>query len=142
MLKDHRDLRSDLVAFVGIAGGNHGTSLCPPGSQDQLVRCDEIAAGTPWLAALNGVGGRDETYAPAKWLTISDGSGAGDPAYAGPTYAESPQLNGADNRTFPGTYHNDLRVDAPIVKQYRLFLEAAEAGAIAHPPAHLLPRTG
>ncbi|MBC7375435.1 MAG: alpha/beta fold hydrolase, partial [Frankiales bacterium] len=49
-------LRPDLVAFVGIAGGNHGTSLCPPGSEGNVVSCDEIAAGTAWLARLNAGG--------------------------------------------------------------------------------------
>ena len=125
-LKVHPELRSDLVAFVGIAGANHGTSLCPPGSEGNVVSCDEIAAGTKWLADLNGPGGRDETYAPARWLTVYDGTGAGDPAYAG-TYAQSPALRGADNRQFPGTYHNDLREDPDIVAVYRHFLEVTEA---------------
>jgi triacylglycerol lipase len=126
-LKLHSELRADLVAFVGIAGGNHGTSFCPPGSQDQLVSCNEIAAGTAWLDALNGPDGSDETYAPAKWLTVYDGSGAGDPAYAGPDYAQSPQLKGATNKQYPGTYHNDLRMNPPIIADYRAFLERAEA---------------
>jgi pimeloyl-ACP methyl ester carboxylesterase len=125
-LKVHPELRRDLVAFVAIAGGNHGTSLCPPGSEDNLVSCNEIAAGTPWLADLNGPGGRDETYGAARWMTIYDGSGAGDPAYAGPTYAPSPQLRGALNRTYPGRYHNDLRIDADIVAAYRSFIHVAE----------------
>jgi Lipase (class 2) len=130
-LKVHSELRQDLVAFVGIAGANHGTSLCPPGSEDQVVSCNEIAAGTPWLAALNGPGGSDETYGPAKWMTVYDGSGAGDPAYAGPTYAQNPVLAGADNRQFPGTYHNDLRISPAIVAVYRAFVEVAEAPAVA-----------
>ncbi|MCA1822784.1 MAG: hypothetical protein ABR520_01065 [Mycobacteriales bacterium] len=125
MLKVHPELRRDLVAFVGIAGANHGTSLCPPGTEGNSVSCDEIAAGTSWLAQLNGVDGRDETYGPARWLTIRDGSGATDPAFLA-TYAESPQLRGAENRTYPGTYHNDLRLDPTIVRAYRLFLEDAE----------------
>jgi hypothetical protein len=125
-LKVHRGLRRDLVAFVGIAGGNHGTTFCPPGSEGNVVSCDEIAAGTPWLAELNGPGGADETYGPGRWLTVSDGSGVGDPAYVGPTYASSPELRGAENRTYPNTYHNDLRIDAGIVRAYRLWLEAAE----------------
>ena len=126
VLKVHPELRQDLVAFVGIAGGNHGTTFCPPGSEDYVFSCDEIAAGTPWLADLNGPNGSDESYAPAKWLTIYDGSGVGDPAYVGPTYAQSPRLEGADNREFPHAYHNDLRLDPTIVAQYRAFLEAAE----------------
>jgi pimeloyl-ACP methyl ester carboxylesterase len=143
-LKDHPELRANLVAFVGIAGGNHGTSFCPPGSEDNLVSCDEIAANTPWLAALNGPDGNDETYAPAKWLTVYDGSGAADPAFAGPDYAPSPMLKGAENRTYPGTYHNDLRIDAAIVAGYRTFIEAADAAArgVAPRAPGLLARTG
>ena len=120
MLRRHPALRRDLVAFVGIAGANHGTSFCPPGTEGNVVSCDEIAAGTPWLARLNAAG---ETYGPARWMTVYDGSGAGDPAFAGPTYAQSPALKGADNRQFPGTYHNDLRLDPAIVAVYRGFLE-------------------
>ena len=121
-LRVHPELRRDLVAFVGIAGANHGTSFCPPGSEGNVVSCDEIAAGTPWLERLNAAG---ETYGPARWMTVYDGSGAGDPAFAGPTYAQSPRLEGADNREFPATYHNDLRLDPAIVTVYREFLEAA-----------------
>ena len=120
LLRVHPELRKDLVAFVGIAGANHGTSFCPPGSEGQLVSCDEIAAGTPWLARLNAAG---ETYGPARWMTVYDGTGAGDPAFEGPTYAQSPALKGADNRQFPLTYHNDLRMDPAIVAVYRQFLE-------------------
>jgi hypothetical protein len=116
----HRELRRDLVAFVGIAGANHGTTFCPPGSEGQVVSCDEIAAGTAWLARLNAAG---ETYGPARWMTVYDGSGAGDPAYVGETYAQSPRLQGADNRQYPHTYHNDLRVDPQIVATYRTWIE-------------------
>jgi hypothetical protein len=125
-LKVHPALRRDLVAFVGIAGPTEGTTFCPPGSEGQVVSCEEIAAGTPWLAELNGPGGKDETYGPAKWMTVYDGSGVGDPAYAGPTYASSPMLLGADNRAFPETYHNDLRLDPKIITVYRTFVEDAE----------------
>ena len=126
VLKVHPALRADLVAFVGIAGANHGTSLCPPGSEGVVVSCNEIALGTPWLAELNGPSASDETYGPARWMTVYDGSGAGDPAYAGPLYAQSPALARADNRQYPGTYHNDLRLSPPIVADYRKFLEEAE----------------
>jgi hypothetical protein len=84
------------------------------------VSCDEIAAGTPWLAQLNAGG---QTYGPAKWLTVYDGSGEGDPAYVGPTYAQSPRLEGALNLQYPHTYHNDLRLDPAIVKTYRTWIE-------------------
>lgn len=127
VLKAHMDLRADLVAFVGIAGGNHGTTFCPPGSEGRVVSCNEIAADTPWLAALNGPDASDETYAPGRWMTICDGSGAGDPAFVGPTYAKSCALSGADNREFPHAYHNDLRLAPSIITIYREFLEAAEA---------------
>ena len=127
VLKVHPELREDLVAFVAIAGANHGTTFCPEGSQGQLNSCDEIAAGTPWLAELNGPDGNDESYGPARWLTVYDGSGAGDPAFVGPAYAQSPALKGADNRQYPNTYHNDLRIDAPIVQDYREFIEQAES---------------
>jgi pimeloyl-ACP methyl ester carboxylesterase len=126
-LKVHPELRQDLVAFVGIAGANHGTALCPPGSQGVIDSCDEIAAGTAWLAALNGPGGNDETYGPAQWMTVYDGTGIGDPTYAA-TYAQSPQLLGADNRQFPFTYHNDLREVPAIVQVYMQFILDAEAG--------------
>ncbi|MCA1832104.1 MAG: hypothetical protein ABR548_15170 [Actinomycetota bacterium] len=129
-LKVHPELRADLVAFVGIAGGNEGTTFCPPGSEPLVESCDEIAAGTPWLWDLNhnADGSWDETYSPARWMTVYDGTGAGDPAYVGPTYAQSPSLDGAVNCVFPGTYHNDLRMDPAIVAVYRAFLEAADGG--------------
>ena len=131
MLKVYPELRADLVAFVSIAGANHGTSFCPPGSEGSVNGCDEIAANTDWLAELNGLEGSDETYPPARWMSLYDGSGAGDPAFAG-SYAQSPALAGADNREFPGTYHNDLRLDPAIVTIYREFLE--EAGRAIEPP--------
>jgi hypothetical protein len=56
-------------------------------------------------------------------MTVYDGTGAGDPAYVGPTYAQSPALKGADNRQFPYTYHNDLRLDPKIVAVYRAWIE-------------------
>jgi hypothetical protein len=119
-LRVHRELRKDLVAFVGIAGANQGTTFCPPGSESQVVSCDEIAAGTSWLARLNAAG---QTYGPAHWMTVYDGSGSGDPAYVGPTYAQSPALAGAVNVQYPHMYHNDLRIDADVVARYRAWIE-------------------
>lgn len=127
-LKLHPELRQDLVAFVGIAGANHGTTLCPPGTQGIVDSCDEIARNTAWLADLNGTGGSDETYAPAKWLTVYDGTGLGDPAYATSLYSKSPQLKGALNQAFPLTYHNDLRLEPAIIDFYRGFIADAERG--------------
>ncbi|HVL89911.1 MAG TPA: alpha/beta fold hydrolase [Actinomycetota bacterium] len=132
MLKVHPALRADLVAFVGIAGGNHGTSLCPPGSEGNVYACDEIAANTPWLAELNGPDGSDETYPPAKWMTVYEGTGTYDVAFMG-TYAQSPVLKGADNRQYPFTNHNQLRVAANVVADYRAFIENAEKPYLAAP---------
>jgi hypothetical protein len=108
--------RNDIDTFIGIAGANHGTSFCPPGTETIVESCDEIAMGTPWLAALNAADG--EKPAPHT-LTVSDGTGAGDPAYAG-IYKDSPKLGGDGvlNCTYPGFYHNDLRVDPRIASQY------------------------
>jgi hypothetical protein len=54
-------------------------------------------------------------------MTIYDGS-AGDPFFDPPLDDGSPVLRGADNRTFPGAYHNDLRTDSPEVDTYLPFL--------------------
>ena len=138
-LKVHPELRQYVVGFIGIAGANHGTSLCPPGSEGVVVSCDEIALGTQWLADLNGPGGYDETYGRTKWMTIYDGSGAGDPAYATALYANSPALKGADNRVFYGTYHNDLRLQPRIMELMRQHLEAAQYGQDAPEWTGVLP---
>lgn len=130
MLKVHPELRQDLVAFVGIAGGNHGTSLCPPGSEGNVHACDEVAADTPWLNELNGPDGSDETYPPAKWMTVYEGTGTYDVAFMG-TYGQSPVLKGADNRQYPFTNHNQLRVAANVVADYRAFIEEAEKPYLA-----------
>ena len=64
---------------------------------------------------------------------------------AQPHIEDPSQLKGADNRTFPGRYHNDLRVDADIVAMYRGFLESDERTAFTRPgspAARILPRTG
>ncbi|MHB8511145.1 MAG: alpha/beta hydrolase family protein [Actinomycetota bacterium] len=132
-LKVHPWLRKDLVAFVGIAGGNHGTSLCPPGSDAVLYSCDEVAAGTQWLAALNGPNGSDETYPPAKWMTIREGTGTCDVAFMG-TYKDSPILKGATNLQFNFNDHDALRVLPQITKMYREFIQAAEKPYLSKKP--------
>jgi hypothetical protein len=120
-------LATDVVAFVGIAGANHGTSVCS-GLDTTYYGCDEIAPGTAWLAQLNAHG---ETYPPTHWMTVYNGA-EGDPFFAGPSLEQSPALTGADNQTFNadntgaptgrGDYHNDLRVDPPEVDTYLAFL--------------------
>ena len=124
-------LAKDVVAFVGIAGGNHGTTICR-GLQTEYYGCNEIVPGSAWLATLNGRNGSRETYPPTKWMTIYDGH-EGDPYFTGPD-ASSPHLLGADNVTFPGAYHNDLRVDAAEVSIYlRFLLRNGQAGPGASP---------
>ena len=129
-LADHPELRPGLRAFVGIAGGNHGTSLCPEGTQGVVHSCSEIAAGTDWLAELNGPDGERETFGPARWLTLYDGSGTNDAAFLGPDYADSPRLRGADNRAV-ADQHNDLRIAPVNIERYREWLESVLEPATA-----------
>jgi pimeloyl-ACP methyl ester carboxylesterase len=129
LMRLYPSLAKDVVAFVGIAGGNHGTTVCR-GLETTWYGCNEIAPGTAWLDRLNGPNGDRETYGPTKWMTVYDGV-EGDPLFVGPD-ATSPQLNGADNRTFPAAYHNDLRVDPAEVDTYLPFLLAhGQAGPYA-----------
>jgi pimeloyl-ACP methyl ester carboxylesterase len=129
LLRLYPTLAPDVVAFVGIAGGNHGTTVCR-GLETTWYGCNEIAPGTAWLAQLNGPNGDRETYGPTKWMTVYDGV-EGDPLFVGPD-ATSPQLKGADNRTFPGAYHNDLRVNPSEVDTYLPFVLAkGQAGPYA-----------
>jgi LPXTG-motif cell wall-anchored protein len=127
LMELYPSLAKDVVAFVGIAGGNHGTSVCT-GLATSYYGCDEIAPGTQWLADLNAYG---ETYGPTKWMTVYNGA-EGDPFFIGPSLEQSPALAGADNEQFNanttgapdghGDYHNDLRVDPPEVDTYLSFL--------------------
>jgi len=130
-LKRHPELLEDLEAFVGIAGGNDGTTLCRgnepllgAGLGTYLMSCDEITPDMPgvydnqWLDELNA---GDETPGDARYMTVSDGSGAGDIAFLGPD-APSPLLEGALNCTFEGASHNDLRLDPVIASVYAAFV--------------------
>jgi pimeloyl-ACP methyl ester carboxylesterase len=134
LMELYPSLAKDIVALVGIAGGNHGTSVCT-GLASSYYGCDEIAPGTQWLADLNAYG---ETYPPTRWMTVYDGA-EGDPFFIGPQLEPSPALAGADNETFNastsgspdghGDYHNDLRVDPPEVESYLAFvLRNGQAG--------------
>lgn len=132
-----------LEVFVGISGGNHGTSVCRGNEplflyapERTYFGCDELAPDlqpvweNAWLAELNA---DDETPGRARYLTIYDGSGMGDPYYSGPD-ADSPRLDGALNCRFAGAYHNDLRVDPVISSFYAAFvagedLPSVESGA-------------
>lgn len=136
----HPDIAADVVSVVGIAGANHGTSLCAPGSEGRQMSCDEIALGTPWLAELNGPDGSLETYGDTAWLTVYDGTGAGDVAFVGPDYGQSPRLLGAENVEFPNVDHNGLRMGAEYVTFYREWIETMDA-APAPGPAGETPTT-
>ena len=106
-----------------------------PARRRRVREGSSTAAGlerTPWLARLNGPGGSSETYGPTRWMTIYDGL-EGDPFFVGPD-EQSPHLLGADNRTFPGAYHNDLRVASPEVDTYLAFLlRSGQSGPGADP---------
>ncbi len=117
----HPELRDGLLAFVSLAGANHGTSLCPPGSEGVVMSCDQIAEGTDWLAELNGPDGSLETYGPTRWLSVYDGTGVMDVAFLG-TYAQSPILRGAENVELADN-HNDLRIAPASIERYRLWIE-------------------
>jgi triacylglycerol lipase len=117
LLHDYPDLRRDVVAVVAIAGGNHGTTVCR-GLESTYYGCNEIAPGSPWLARLNR---GDETPGPTRWMTVFNGT-AGDPFFDPPYDEGSPRLRGAVNRTYPGDYHNDLRVEPAEVDDYLAFL--------------------
>lgn len=117
LLVDYPSFRKDVVAFVAIAGANHGTSICR-GLDTSYYGCNEIAPGTPWLAELNSHG---ESPGPTRWLSQYNSS-AGDYFFDPPYDLDSPRLAGAVNKTYPGEYHNNLRVDPPEVDDYLSFL--------------------
>ncbi|HVB27907.1 MAG TPA: hypothetical protein VNE21_08360 [Mycobacteriales bacterium] len=119
-MADYPSLARDVTAFVGIAGANHGTTVCR-GLDTSYYGCNEIAPGTAWLAALNGPGGAREGLPPTHWLTVYDGLAVGDPFFTGPD-AGSPALRNAQQLTFPGANHNDLRADSAEVDGYLAFL--------------------
>jgi pimeloyl-ACP methyl ester carboxylesterase len=117
LLVDYPALRQNVRAFVAIAGANHGTTVCR-GIDTSYYGCNEIAPGTAWLKQLNGYG---EAPLPTRWMTVYNGT-AGDPFFDPPLDESSPHLNGAFNYTYPGAYHNDLRVQPQEVDDYLAFL--------------------
>ncbi|MGH2651142.1 MAG: alpha/beta fold hydrolase [Actinomycetota bacterium] len=140
VLRDRPDLLRRLDAFVGIAGGNRGTTVCRGNEATLLLAperayfgCEQLAPDLPplwenrWLARLNE---GDETPGKARYMTVYDGSGLGDPFFAGPD-AMSPRLDGALNCSFAGAYHNDLRVDPVITGFYAAFLARGPLPSVA-----------
>ena len=49
-MRTYPQLAKAVVAFVGIAGANHGTTVCR-GLDTSYYGCNEIAPGTAWLGA-------------------------------------------------------------------------------------------
>jgi pimeloyl-ACP methyl ester carboxylesterase len=117
LVMDYPALGKDIRAFVAIAGANHGTSVCR-GLDTSYYGCNEIAPGSVWLKTLNGYA---EAPLPTRWMTVYNGS-AGDPFFDPPYDETSPHLNDAITATYPGAYHNDLRVDPTEVDDYLGFL--------------------
>jgi pimeloyl-ACP methyl ester carboxylesterase len=117
LMAEYPTLAADVTAFVAVAGANHGTTVCR-GIESSYYGCNEIAPGSPWLAALNRHG---ESPGPTNWMTVYNG-GAGDPFFDPPLDETSPHLDGATNMTYPGQYHNDLRVEPTEVDDYLAFL--------------------
>jgi pimeloyl-ACP methyl ester carboxylesterase len=130
LMRDYPTLAVHVRAFVAVAGANHGTSVCR-GLETSYYGCNEIAPGSPWLAALNA---GDETPGQTAYMTVYNGS-AGDPFFDPPLDESSPRLRGALNRTYPGAYHNDLRVDPAEVDDYLAFLLLHGQGAFGTSPA-------
>ncbi|MGE0646242.1 MAG: alpha/beta fold hydrolase [Nitrospira sp.] len=133
VLTEHQDLLPHVDHVVAIAGPNHGTTVCRRlwliwliGWSD-FVGCDELVPGSDWLRRLNGPGGERETPGPARYMTIYDGTGA-DIFYRSWLFgwpvgdADSPTLDGADNRRLPGLTHDELRTDEQAVALYLQFV--------------------
>ena len=138
MMAEHPDIAGLVENFVGIAGPNHGTTVCRRawlvwliGWRD-FIGCDEITPGSAWLKKLNGVDGNKEARGPTKYLTIYDGTGA-DPFYLPWLFfmpvqdQDSPALRGAENHTLPGLTHDELRLDPTAISRYLSFVQHGSA---------------
>ncbi|GAC1327149.1 MAG: hypothetical protein NVSMB17_00840 [Candidatus Dormibacteria bacterium] len=136
----HPELYPKVRAAVVIAGANHGTSTCR-GSEQTLFLCDEVAPGSAWLQELNSKG---ESPGPTRWMSVYNGADSADPffVYAPGVFddRQSPHLKGATNVQFPAYYHNDLRVDPPVVATYLKFLLDNEPVRADGPGGHVPPQ--
>lgn len=132
-MRANPELSQAVRKFVGIAGPNHGTTVCRRawlvwliGWKD-FIGCDELVPGSDWLARLNEGGGTGETPGPARYMTIYDGTGA-DVFYRSWLFgwpvgdADSPALKGAENKRLPGLTHDELRTDPQAVALYLRFV--------------------
>ncbi len=134
MLAMHPELSQVVEDFVGIAGANHGTTVCRPlwlmwavGWKD-FIGCDELAPGSPWLQKLNGPRGEREAPGPSRFLTIYDGTGTD--IFFSPWLflypvgdQDSPALKGAKNVKIPGLTHDELRTNDKAVSIYLQFVQ-------------------
>jgi len=138
MMAEHPDLAGLVANFVGIAGPNHGTTVCRRawlvwliGWKD-FIGCDELTPASAWLSNLNGIDGNKEARGPTKYLTIYDGTGA-DPFYLPWLFfmpvqdQDSPALRGAENQKLPGLTHDELRVDPAAASRYLSFVQEDSA---------------
>jgi hypothetical protein len=120
MLKARPDLSQAVGKFVGMAGPNHGTTVCRRSwlfwfiGWQEFVACDEITPGSPWLNELNEAQAERETPSSIASLMIYDGTGA-DVFYQRWLFGwagrdqDSPALKGAKNIAMPGLTHDELR---------------------------------
>ena len=133
VLTEHADLLNRVERVVAIAGPNHGTTVCRRlwlmwfiGWND-FVGCDELVPGSDWLARLNDGRGSGETPRPTRYMTIYDGTGA-DIFYRSWLFgwpvgdADSPALEGAENKRLPGLTHDELKTDPQAVALFLRFL--------------------
>jgi len=134
MMAEHPDIAGLVENFVGIAGPNHGTSVCRRarliwliGWKD-FIGCDEITPGSAWLRNLNGTDGEKEARGPTRYMTIYDGTGA-DCFYLPWLFfmpvqdQDSPALRGAENHKLPGLTHDELRLDSAAISRYMNFVQ-------------------
>jgi pimeloyl-ACP methyl ester carboxylesterase len=133
VLAEHPDLLTRVEHVVAIAGPNHGTTVCRRLwlmwviGWNEFMGCDELVPGSDWLTKLNDGRGMGETPRPARYMTIYDGTGA-DIFYRSWLFgwpvrdADSPALDGAENRRLPGLTHDELRTDAQAVATYLRFV--------------------
>lgn len=132
-MRGNPELSQEVRKFVGIAGPNHGTTVCRRlwlmwfiGWND-FIACDELVPGSDWLARLNDGRGTGETPRPARYMTIYDGTGA-DIFYRSWLFgwyfgdADSPALEGAENKRLPGLTHDELRTDPQAIALFLRFV--------------------
>ncbi len=136
VLAEHPDLLTRVEHVVAIAGPNHGTTVCRRLwlmwfiGWNEFIGCDELVPGSTWLTTLNGGRGEGETPGPTRYMTIYDGTGA-DTFYRSWLFgwpvrdADSPTLDGAENRQLPGLTHDELRTDEQAVALYLRFVRSA-----------------